>query len=121
MKLSLCVDAIRKLEAYQAPDTQILIDLDDGVGPYSTLLMENGLKYRLLVVPADSVPADFNHTLVSEVGPIRFNDATAMYLDNTMSLRFDAKRDAFQLWSNAGLLESDLPILSATPQVARLQ
>lgn len=115
MKLTFTTEAISKINALKTTNDQLVLDLDDGIGPFSSLLMENGLKYRLLIVPAELVPANFDGTLTSNAGSIRFNADTGRYLDSTMQVNLNARLGTFQLSGNSGLLEPNLPIAKALP------
>jgi len=58
----------------------LVLDLDDGVGPFSKVSLENGLKFNLLVVRNDLIPNDFDNAINSKEGLIFFNGDTGRYL-----------------------------------------
>ncbi|WP_057879538.1 iron-sulfur cluster biosynthesis family protein [Companilactobacillus kimchiensis] len=115
MRLTINAEAMARINEIRTSNDKLILDLDDGIGAFSKLLMENGLKYQLLVVRADLVPAGFEKKLDSTVGPIFFNRDTEWYLDSEMRIDFKANTDSYRLWSTNGLLEPQLPIKRMVP------
>lgn len=116
MKLTIGKEALLKIKQLTGPDDILLIDLDDGIGEFSKLLMENGLKYQLLIVDKKTLPKEFDHTLTSNAGTVYFNKDTEWYLDPEMHIDFKANTNSFRLWSTNELLEPQMPIKRAIPE-----
>ena len=71
MELKMSQAVINKLEGYHSNEGAFLLDLDDGVGPYSKLgICSLDTSFRFLLVSDTEVPAPYTSTLASAVGPI---------------------------------------------------
>lgn len=92
MKITLTKQAQSKLEKHLQPGQKILLDLDDGLGPFSNegtcaLLT----KFRILIVDGTEDLKDYSVHLDSDIGTIYFKDSAKDFLDDGMSIRVDPK------------------------------
>ena len=93
-KLTVTAAAMDRLRKYMSPDKQIVLDFDDGVGPFSAIGNCNlDANYRLIFVNRDVKLPDFDEIVSSNIGDIRIKSewyASAQFEDH-MELRFVSK------------------------------
>lgn len=92
MKIKITNDAKLKLKKYFSKNKKVILDLDDGVGPFSkegTCALIT--KFRLLVVDSSSDLSDYPIHLNSDLGTIYFKNSAEAFLDNGVSLDVDPK------------------------------
>ncbi|MYV16164.1 iron-sulfur cluster biosynthesis family protein [Furfurilactobacillus milii] len=111
MKLSFSHEAQEKLASKMAAHEVLLLDLDDGIGPLSPVLGENGLMYRIFICPQAKIPDDFTEQFQTSLGPVYFTDETAFYLDENMEITYKKVQNRFELQSDQAILESNLNII----------
>lgn len=120
MKLQFDPQTTTKLKSLMDTNKLLIIDMEDGVGPFTNQLFENGIRYRILVIERDSLPTSFDEVADSNLGPVYFNSSTGIYLDEEMWTTYIPKYQISELWSQKALLESKLVIRQAVPQVAQV-
>lgn len=112
MKVHFSDDAYKKLESFFTGDKVGIIDLDDGIGPFSSELLENGLKYQLIVLDKRRLPDSYNILFSSSLGDIYTNNDTFRYLETNLKISLNLKWDTMALKASSGLLENNLTLLS---------
>jgi len=90
----------------------LVLDLDDGTGPFSKKLLENGLSYRLIFCHEKPDLSYFTHSIATNAGEIYFSEATKWYLDQDMQVRFNPHYNVLQLFSESTLLEFDVKLVT---------
>ncbi|HAT55009.1 MAG TPA: hypothetical protein DCW31_07200 [Lactobacillus sp.] len=112
MQLTFTTEAKTKLQTMMEPNAVLLLDLDDGIGPLSKVLLENGLAYRLFVCTPEQVPASFSNHLQTTIGPLYFNTETEFYMDENMQIVYKKAQNRFELHSEQAILEPSLEVVS---------
>jgi len=115
MKLTFDEKTILKVNAIKDSNDVLVLNMDDGVGEFSHILTENGLKYNLLIVKSDLLKKDSYGHFDSSLGTVYFDKDTELFLDNEMQIRFNPRTATYQLVSTNALLEPNLPIIRKTP------
>ena len=93
-------EAKKRIAKYISPDKRIVLDFDDGVGPFSAVGNCNlDANYKLIFVNKDIELTDFDERVSSNIGDIYIKSewyASAQFEDQ-MELRFDPKHIALPL------------------------
>lgn len=110
MNLKFSKDALKKVSKYIDSNAKLVLDLDDGVGPFSHELLENGLAYCLIILHESKVPDSFTYEIKSELGTIYVANDTEMYLENEMHIIYDTQWDRLKLITNSGVLENNFAL-----------
>lgn len=115
MYLKVTPEAKEKLVSYlDNAQVDLLLDFDDGVGPLSpkgacALLT----VFRLVVVKKGAYLKDYNASLASDIGLLRYKDYSETYMDEEMTLSVDPNTQALQLKGNQnGILASNVALVS---------
>lgn len=113
-KLTVTAAAMDRLRKYMSPDKQIVLDFDDGVGPFSAIGNCNlDVNYRLIFVNRDVKLPDFDEIVSSNIGDIRIKSewyASAQFEDQ-MELRFDSKHFTMPLVSPTKILTDNVEVV----------
>ena len=113
-KLTVTAAAMDRLRKYMSPDKQIVLDFDDGVGPFSAIGNCNlDANYRLIFVNRDGKLPDFDEIVSSNIGDIRIKSewyASAQFEDQ-MELRFDPKHFTMPLVSPTKILTDNVEVV----------
>ncbi|WP_155286847.1 iron-sulfur cluster biosynthesis family protein [Lacticaseibacillus zhaodongensis] len=105
-EVKLTAEAASKLRNLSAGGKKLVLDLDDGVGPFSSLgSCALNTHFNVVAAPADKVGADFNQELDSEVGPIYIKDYSTDYFGNQPKISL-GMGNAFSISDETGLLDS---------------
>ncbi|WDF82343.1 iron-sulfur cluster biosynthesis family protein [Lacticaseibacillus pabuli] len=103
--VKLSTDAATKLRELSAGGKKLILDLDDGVGPFSSVgICALNIHFNVIAAPADKVSADFNQTLDSEVGPIYIKDYSTDYFGKQPKLSLGSG-SIFSFSDESGLLD----------------
>lgn len=90
MQLTFTPQAQQRLQKYIKPTSKLILDFDDGVGPFSKLgNCSLDANFKLILVNQDVDLPDFNASLVSNLGTIWYKDYTEPQLDANMEVRFN--------------------------------
>jgi len=76
MKLTFDEKTILKVNAIKDSNDVLVLNMDDGVGEFSHILTENGLKYNLLIVKSDLLKKDSYGHFDSSLGTVYFDKDT---------------------------------------------
>lgn len=105
-KVELTADAASKLRELSAGGKKLVLDLDDGVGPFSSLgSCALNTHFNMVAAPADKVSADFNKSLDSDVGPIYIKDYSADYFGKQPKISLGSG-NSLSFSDETGLLDS---------------
>ncbi|MCF6418253.1 MAG: iron-sulfur cluster biosynthesis family protein [Furfurilactobacillus sp.] len=116
MDLVFSDEAQTKLASKMTDDDALLLDLDDGIGPLSPYLKENGLMYQLFICPKTKVPSSFTKHFQTSLGPVYFTDVTEVYLDEHMKITYKPVQNRFELQSDQQIMESSLDLVNLNEQ-----
>lgn len=113
MYLKITPAAQERLQTKLGTGQRLLLDFDDGVGPFSPVgACSLNLGYRLIVVPATfDMTTDYRETIDSDLGPIAIKPYSETYLADQMKLDLNKQRDVLTLSSNQGLLAARVAVL----------
>lgn len=115
MKITFTPAAIKYLDRYQPTEHKLMLDYDDGVGPFSKLgncSMED--SFKLLFVDPDLAVTDFNAVMDSNLGPIYYKDYTQPQFDDEMKVDFNPKYFLLPLSGPSGRLTENLELQTVT-------
>ena len=112
MYLTFTEDAKQRLGRYLGTSKKMLLDYDDGVGPFSALgncsLDDN---FKLIFVNQDQSFKDFDASFDSNLGKIYYKGYTKPQLADQMMVSFNPHVFTMPLKSPQGILTDDLEIL----------
>ena len=91
-------------------DSKLILDFDDGVGPFSKLGNCSDANFKLIIVKDAKLP-DFNAQLASNLGPVWYKDYTAPQLDEKMEVRFNPTYFTMPLVSEQRTMTDNLEFL----------
>ncbi|WP_251546691.1 iron-sulfur cluster biosynthesis family protein [Limosilactobacillus caecicola] len=115
MYLTFTDEANQRLARYLAPYKKMLLDYDDGVGPFSALgncsLDDN---FKLIFVDKDKDFKDFDANFNSNLGTIFYKGYTKPQFDDEMTVTFNQSSFTMPLKSPHGFLTDDLEILDVS-------
>ena len=112
MKLTFTPQAQQRLQKYLQPDSKLILDFDDGVGPFSKLgNCSLDANFKLIIVCKDAKLLDFNAQLASNLGPVWYKDYTASQLDEKMEVRFNQTYFTMPLVSEQRTMTDNLEFL----------
>lgn len=106
--------ALDRIKRYLSPDKKIVLDFDDGVGPFSAIgNCSLDANYRLIFVNKDVDTPDFDEKVSSNIGDIYIkSEAYAnVQFENQMELRFDPKHFTMPLVSPTKILTDNVEVV----------
>lgn len=111
MKLIFTNAAQNKLKEY-LDHKKVLLDYDDGVGPFSKEGdFPNGQHFHLVFVDKDAILPDFNQTIDSNVGLVWVKGEAADQLDEQMEIRLNEQWHTFSLVGANSVLDAAVEII----------
>lgn len=117
MYLKFTDGAKKRLARYVSPDKKILMDYDDGVGPFSALgncsLDDN---FKLIFVNKDQNFKDFDASFDSDLGKIYYKGYTKPQFEDHMTVEFNPTLFTMPFKADSGLLTDDIEVLDITDQ-----
>lgn len=106
-ELKMTDQAIAKLQKLM-PGKTILLDMDDGVGPFSAVgVCSLNTHFNIVLAAPSKVTTDFNVELSSPVGPVLVKDYSTEYFGSQPKLDL-GMGDIFTLSDESGLLDGAL-------------
>ncbi|MBM7617181.1 uncharacterized protein YqkB [Weissella uvarum] len=90
MKLTFKDDAKQKIEQHMREDTKLVLDFDDGVGPFSdeaTCTLD--LAFHVVLARPDQLTHDFDDTIESNLGDVYVKKYSEAQMDENMTLSMD--------------------------------
>lgn len=112
MKITFTDEAKKRVERYLGPNKKILLDYDDGVGPFSAIgncSLENG--YQLIFVDQDISLPDFDRALESNIGQILIKGESLPQFEDEMEIRFNQHLFTMPLVSRKGILTDNIEVI----------
>lgn len=118
MNVTFTDDALQRIKRYLSPAKKILLDYDDGVGPFSAVgdcSLDSG--YQLLFVDKDLAVPDYDRRIDSNIGPILIKGESLPQFEEEMEVRFNRHLFTLPLVSRKGILTDNLEVIdySGTP------
>ena len=118
MKLTFTDEAKERVARYLGSGKKMLLDFDDGVGPFSktgSCSLDGG--YRLLFVNQQTTVPEFNQLLDSNLGPILIKGESRTQFDDEMEVRFNRQFFTMPLVSSHRTLTDNVEAVdySGTP------
>lgn len=112
MNITFTDQAIERLQRYELSSKKMLLDFDDGVGPFSAVgsCSLDG-DYRLILVKEDLDTPDYNEKITSNLGDVFIKDHTAVQFDDEMEVRFNPRYFTMPLVSSKRVLTDNLEVL----------
>lgn len=112
MKITFTETAAQRVARYLGPTKRMLLDFDDGVGPFSSVgTCSLDGTFRLIVVDRQVDLPDFDQQLSSNLGDIGIKGYSAVQLDDQMEVRFNKQYFTIPLVSTKRTLTENLPII----------
>lgn len=112
MYLTFTKEAQQRLARSVDHSKKMLLDYDDGVGPFSAIgncsLDDN---FKLIFVDQDRQFKDFNAHFNSNLGPIYYKDYTKPQLAEQMTVSFNAHVFTMPLTTLQGTLTDDIEVM----------
>lgn len=117
MYLMFTDEAKHRLDRYLDTSKKILIDYDDGVGPFSA----NGNcslddNFKLIFVDQDLSLKDFDAHFDSNLGPIYYKGYTKPQFAEEMTISFNAHVFTMPLTTPQGVLTDDIEVVDLSKQ-----
>ena len=106
--------AMQRLQHYISPDKRVVLDLDDGVGPFSAIGNCNlDANYRLIFVNKDVDLPDFDERVSSNIGDIYIKSElyANVQFEDQMEIRFDPKHFTMPLVSPTKILTDNVEVV----------
>ncbi|WP_125763340.1 iron-sulfur cluster biosynthesis family protein [Companilactobacillus hulinensis] len=92
MRIEMTNEVKEKLQPYVDAGKTLLLDLDNGLGPYSA---EGNCalvtKFRFIAIDPDASKSDYEIALDSDLGPIYFKKIADDYIQSGMQLEINPK------------------------------
>ena len=112
MNITFTDQAIERLQRYELSSKKMLLDFDDGVGPFSAVgSCSLDVDYRLIIVKEDLDTPDYNEKITSNLGDVFIKDHTAVQFDDGMEVRFNPRYFTMPLVSPKRVLTDNLEVL----------
>lgn len=113
-KLIVTDKAMERLQRYISPDKRVVLDFDDGVGPFSAIGNCNlDANYRLIFVDKGVDLPDFDERVSSNIGDIYIKSElyANVQFEDQMELRFDPKYFTMPLVSPTKILTDNVEVV----------
>ncbi|MDE6375892.1 MAG: iron-sulfur cluster biosynthesis family protein, partial [Ligilactobacillus sp.] len=103
MKLTITDEAAAKLRPFfEDQNALVLLDFDDGVGPFSKVgVCSLNQAFQLVIVDKDEDIHDYNEKITTELGDVYYKGYSDMYLDQVMQLRLNPQNMTLRLVGNS--------------------
>ncbi|MBS9335149.1 iron-sulfur cluster biosynthesis family protein [Fructobacillus sp. M1-13] len=111
MKLTFTDKAKARLEKLAGDNKKLVLDFDDGVGPFSNEAnCTLALSFNLLFVPNDTDLSEFGATFDSNMGTIHAKPYSLEQMDEEMTVDVNEKYLRYTLSGRGGVLDPALGI-----------
>lgn len=110
MFLTFTPKALEKIEKKLMPETKLVLDFDDGVGPFSnsaTCAMDQA--FSLVLCTIDDLSHDFDTVIESNLGFVYVKGYAKTQLDEQMTLDVD-RYMLYTLRGNSGILDPNVTL-----------
>lgn len=112
MKLTFTDAAKKRLARYLSPDKKLVLDFDDGVGPFSALgNCSLDVNFKLVFVDRDQDLPDFDAHFSSNLGEVYYKGYTKPQYAAEMTLDFEPTFFTMPLKSPQGVLCDNVEVV----------
>lgn len=116
MELRVTQAAQERLARYLSPDKKLVLDFDDGVGPFSALgSCGLDVNFKLVFVPKDQELPDFDASFSSNIGEVFYKGYAKPQYAETMKLDFNPNFFTMPLSSPNGTLTDNVEVVDLVP------
>lgn len=112
MNLTFTDGARQRIQRYLSPDKKMLLDYDDGVGPFSAIgncSLES--SYQLIFVDKDLAVPDYDRQIDSNLGPLLIKGESLPQFEDEMEVRFNRHLFTMPLVSRKGVLTDNVELV----------
>lgn len=112
MNITFTDGAKQRIQRYLSPDKKMLLDYDDGVGPFSAIgncSLESG--YQLIFVDKDLAVPDYDRQIDSNLGPLLIKGESLPQFEDEMEVRFNRHLFTLPLVSRKGTLTDNVELV----------
>ena len=113
-RLTVTDAALARIRLHLSPNNKIILDFDDGVGPFSAIgNCSLDANYRLIFVNQNAVLPDFDEKISSNIGDIYIKSElyANVQFEPEMELRFDRRHFTLPLVSPKGTLTENVELV----------
>ena len=113
-KLIVTDAALTRIKPHLLPNKKIVLDFDDGVGPFSAIgNCSLDANYRMVFVNQDADLPDFDEKISSNIGDIYIKSElyANVQFEPEMELRFDRRHMTLPLVSLKGILTENVELV----------
>ena len=113
-KLIVTDAALTRIKPHLLPNKKIVLDFDDGVGPFSAIgNCSLDANYRMVFVNQDADLPDFDEKISSNIGDIYIKSElyANVQFEPEMELRFDRRHMTLPLVSPKGILTDNVELV----------
>ena len=113
-RLTVTDAALARIRLHLSPNKKIILDFDDGVGPFSAIgNCSLDANYRLIFVNQNAVLPDFDEKISSNIGDIYIKSElyANVQFEPEMELRFDHRHFTLPLVSPKGTLTENVELV----------
>lgn len=117
MELTFSDAVMQKLDHYLKADTKIVLDFDDGVGPFSdaaTCTLD--ASFNLDFVRPDQLTAEFNDTISSNLGSVYVKQYSKDQMNPHMVMDLNPKNLTYILKGDSGVLDENVQVIDLQNQ-----
>lgn len=112
MKVTFTDEAKKRVERYLGPNKKVVLDYDDGVGPFSAIgNCSLDSNYQLIFVDQEVSLPDFDHALESNIGQILIKGESLPQFEDEMEVRFNQRLFTMPLVSRKGTLTDNIEVI----------
>lgn len=113
MKLTFSEAAVERLQKFISKDTKIVLDFDDGVGPFSdaaTCTLD--ASFNLDFVREDQLSSEFNATIDSNLGKVYVKRYSEDQMNPNMVFELNPKNLTYTLKGDSGVLDENVQVIN---------
>lgn len=115
MKLEVTKEAQEVLKNKIEADDQILLDIENGDGPFaeSQVSCQLDTAFRLILVKKDTQTDLSLYSVIADtpVGPVKIKDSAILYMDDPTTLALEPTYNSLQLKGPSGLRKGNLQVV----------
>lgn len=113
MQLTISETVVEMIHEKMREDTRLVLDFDDGVGPFSKQgICSLNTAFQLVLARPDQITNEFDASLTSNLGTVAIKGYAIEQLDPAMTLTRDVNYN-FVLSGQSGLLDNHLQLIDA--------
>ncbi|GAB6092086.1 iron-sulfur cluster biosynthesis family protein [Furfurilactobacillus curtus] len=91
---------------------QLLLSYDDGVGPYSHHgLVALQVSFQFVIVGQDADVSDYEETLPSNLGPVRYKGYSGRFLGHKLHASFNTLMHAIKLSDEGEQIDDNVAVI----------